>query len=74
MKVLGAPELLEKISVLVEDDDSHDLALHYDDPAHSVHADAARVLQDVGSKLTDELAILRVDLHLEIKAIIKSGN
>ena len=49
---------------LVKDDDPHDLALHDDDPALVVDADAARVLEDVGAEFADELAVLVVDLDL----------
>ena len=50
---------------LVEDDDAHDLALDDDDAALVVDADAARVLQDVGTELAHELAVLVVYLHLK---------
>jgi len=64
MKVLRAAKLLEKISVLVEDNDPHDLALHHDDTPLVVDAHAPGMLQDVGSKLPDKLAVLGVDLDL----------
>ena len=72
VKVLRAAELLEKVSVVVEDDNSHDLALHHDDTPHVVHADAARVLKNVGAKLSDELPILGVDLNLKTRDSLKS--
>ena len=49
---------------LVKDDDPHDLALDDDDPALDVDADAARMLQNVGSELADELPVLVVQLDL----------
>ena len=50
---------------LIEDDDAHDLALHDDDAALVVDADAARVLQDVRTELAHELTVLVVDLDLK---------
>ena len=64
LKVLGTAKLVEHIAELVKDDDAHHLALHHDDPALVVDADAAGVLQDVGAELADELAVLVVDLDL----------
>ena len=54
-------------SDLIKDDDPHDFALDDDDAALVVDAHAARVLQDVGAKLADELAVLVVDLDLEFR-------
>ena len=40
LQVLGAPELVEDVAHLVEDDDAHHLALNHDDAALVVHAHA----------------------------------
>ena len=40
LQVLGAPELVEDVAYLVEDDDAHHLALNHDDAALVVHAHA----------------------------------
>ena len=62
--MFGAPELGNDVSNLIEDDDPHHLALHDNDHALLIDTDTARMLKDVGTKLTDELAILVVDLNL----------
>ena len=49
----------------VEDDHPHHLALHHHDRSPGVDSDASGMLQDVGTKLTDELTKLREDLNLK---------
>ena len=60
----GATELVEDVANHVEDDDPHDLALHHDDPSTIVGGHTPRMLQDVRSKLADELSILGENLDL----------
>ncbi len=64
--------MMTKWNYLIEDDDSHDLALDDDDPALVVDADSARMLQDVRAEFTDELAVLVVDLNLKFRFKRKS--
>ena len=64
LEILGAVELLQDVAVDVEDEHTHDLALDDHDASLVVDADAARMLQDVGAELADELAVLVVDLNL----------
>jgi len=54
-KVAGARELSKLISMPVEDDNSHDLALHHDNSALVVDAHTSWVLEDIGSEFADEL-------------------
>lgn len=57
---------------LIKNDDPHDLALNDDDAALIVDAYATRMLKNVCSKFTDELAVLVVDLDLvEVKKIFE---
>ena len=67
LQVFGAPKLAENCAHLVEDDDAHDLALYHDNEALGVYADAAGMLEDVSTELTDELTVLIVDLNLKIE-------
>lgn len=64
LKMLGAAKLVENCAHLIEDDDTHDLALNDDDSALVVNGDPAGVLQNGGAKLAYELTILVVDLNL----------
>uniref|UniRef100_A0A182TT91 Uncharacterized protein n=1 Tax=Anopheles melas TaxID=34690 RepID=A0A182TT91_9DIPT len=63
-EMLAATKLLQHIAGLVEDDDTHHLALHDNDTALAVHGNAARMLQDVSAELAHKLAVLVVDLNL----------
>ena len=65
LQVLGAPELVQDVAGLVEDDNAHHFALHHDDPALVVHGHPAGVLQNVGTKFADELAVLVINLDLK---------
>lgn len=60
----GAAKLVEDVPDHVEDYDPHDLALDHNDAAAVVRGDAPRVLENVSSKLSDELTILGEDLDL----------
>ena len=60
----GATELVEDVTNHVEDDNPHDLALHHDDSATVVGGDSARMLENVGTKLPDELTELCEYLNL----------
>ncbi len=55
---------LVKIINLIENDDPHDLALNDNDTPLVVDAHATWMLKNVGTKLTNELAVLVVDLDL----------
>lgn len=57
LEVLGAAKLLQHIATLVEDDDPHHLALDHDNAALRVHCNAARVLQNYGTKLAYRLRL-----------------
>jgi hypothetical protein len=65
LQVAGTTELVKNIPEHVEDDDPHDLALHNNDAAMIVSGDSTRMLENVGSKLPDELSILGEDLDLQ---------
>ena len=69
LQVLGAAELVEDITGLIKDDDAHDFALHDDNAALVVHRNATWVLEDIGTKLTNKLAVLVVNLDLYIKHV-----
>jgi len=64
LQMLGAAELVQHVTELVEDDHTHHLALYYYDPALVVHTDSSGVLEDVGAELPHELTVLVVDLDL----------
>lgn len=64
LQVFGATELVKNISHLIEDDNTHDLALNNDDSSFVVNTNAARMLKDVGAKLSNKLSVLVVDLNL----------
>ena len=64
LKNLGAVELVEDVANHVKDDNPHDLALHHDDSATVVGGDSARMLENVGTKLPDELTELCEYLNL----------
>lgn len=64
LEVLAAAELLQNISVLIENNDTHDFALDHNDAPLAVDCDAARVLQNIRAELADKLAVLIVDLDL----------
>lgn len=64
LQVLGAAELVEYISHLIKNNDTHDLALDNNDPPLVVHADAPGVLENIRAKLPDKLSVLVVDLNL----------
>lgn len=64
LEVLAAAEFLQNISVLIENNDTHDFALDHNDAPLAVDCDAARVLQNVRAELADKLAVLIVDLDL----------
>ena len=64
LQMLGASKFVEDISHLIEDDDPHHLALHNNDQAFVVNTNTTRMLKNVGTKLTDKLTILVVDLNL----------
>ena len=61
---LRAVELVEDVANHVKDDNPHDLALHHDDSATVVGGDSARMLENVGTKLPDELTELGEYLNL----------
>lgn len=64
LQVLGAAKLVEDVSHLIKNNDTHDLALDNNDPPLVVHADAAGMLENVRAKLPDKLSVLVVDLNL----------
>lgn len=64
LEVFRAAKLVEDVPQLVKNDHSHHLALDHNNPPFVVDANTPRVLQDVGSKLADELAVLVVNLDL----------
>ena len=74
LKVFRAAELVEHVPHLVEDDDTHDLALDDDDAPLVVDGDAARMLQDVGTELAHKLSVLVVDLHLVRRTALCHNN
>lgn len=64
LEVFRTTKLLQNISQVVEDQDSHDFAFHDNDSSFVVDCDSSWMLQDVGSKLTNKLSVLIVDLDL----------
>jgi len=64
LQVLRAVELLQHIAHQIEDQHAHHLALNHNDTALGVHADTARMLQDVSAELAQEVAVLVVNLDL----------
>ena len=65
LQVLGAAELVEDVTGLIEDDDAHDFALDHDDPALVVHRHPAWMLQNVGTEFPHKLPVLVVNLDLQ---------
>ena len=64
--MLGTTKLVENIAGLIENDDSHNLAFHYNDSAFVVNGNSSGVLQNIGAKFTHKLAILVVNLDLKL--------
>ena len=64
--MLGTTKLVENIAGLIENDDSHNLAFHYNDSAFVVNGNSSGVLQNIGAKFTHKLAILVVNLDLKV--------
>ena len=65
LQVLGAAELVEDITGLIEDDDAHDFALDDDDAALVVHCHPTWMLQNVGTEFPHKLPVLVVNLDLK---------
>ena len=66
LQMLGTTKLVENIAGLIENDDSHNLAFHYNDSAFVVNGNSSGVLQNIGAKFTHKLAILVVNLDLKV--------
>ena len=64
-EMLRAGEFSENISNHVEYNDPHNLTLHYYDPFFVVYSDASWMLQDIHTKLTNELTVLGEYLNLK---------
>uniref|UniRef100_A0A182M8D4 Uncharacterized protein n=1 Tax=Anopheles culicifacies TaxID=139723 RepID=A0A182M8D4_9DIPT len=64
LEMFAAAKFLQHIAGLVEDDDTHHLALNDHDAALTVHSDTAWMLENVGTELAHELTVLVVDLDL----------
>lgn len=64
LEILGTIELVEHISVQVENYYSHHFALDNNDACLVVDIDTTRMLQNVGTKFSNKLAVLVVDLNL----------
>lgn len=63
-KMLGATKLVDDIPKLIKNDDSHDFAFYDDDSPLVVDGHSSWMLENVGTKFANELAILVVDLDL----------
>ena len=64
LEILGAVELLQHIAVQVKYEHTHHFALDDHNATLVVHTDAARMLQNIGAELAQELSVLVVDLYL----------
>jgi hypothetical protein len=63
-QVARARKLLLYVSIRVENDDSHDLALDNDNSSLTIDTDTTGMLKNVGTEFAQKLAILIVDLNL----------
>ena len=66
LQIFGATKFVENFARLIENDDSHNLAFHYNDSAFVVNGNSSGVLQNIGAKFTHKLAILVVNLDLKV--------
>lgn len=73
-KVLGTAKLVQDVSILVKYDHPHNLALDDYNPTLVVDGDSSGVLENVGAKLSDKLAVLIVDLDLVCGASLRHND
>ena len=66
LQMLGTTKLVENIAGLIENDDSHNLAFHYNDAAFVIDGNSSGMLQNICAKFTHKLAILVVNLDLKV--------
>ena len=66
LQMFGTAKFVENIAGLIENEDSHNLAFHYNDVAFDVDGNSSGVLQNIGAKFTHKLAILVVNLDLKV--------
>ena len=55
LPIFGTAKFVEKIAGLIENDDSHNLAFHYNDAAFVVDGNSSGVLENIGAKFTPSL-------------------